>query len=82
MEIKIPTPGRIVHFHHNGDEEYKAASSNEAKFVPAIVTQPVDGLVVNITIFPVGKHPLYGWSIQHESEAEEDSPYWSYPEIK
>lgn len=81
-EFKIPTAGRIVHFFHNGVLSYSKAANNGAVFVPAIITQAWGNDLVNMTIFPAGENPVFGWSIHHKSEALEGSVYWDYPEIK
>jgi hypothetical protein len=79
-EIPEPSPGRIVHFHHNESQDHKEASNNGAKSVPAIVTQHFNGLKANMTVFPVGMQPITGWSVPHESEKQSGQPYWSWPE--
>lgn len=82
-EIKQPTAGRIVQFFHNGEEAYNLASNNRAEFVPALVTQAFEDVHnANMTIFPVGLPPIFGWSIPHLSSKAEGRAYWAYPEIK
>lgn len=81
-EIKIPTPGRVVHYFHNGNDEVTA--KNNVEFVPAIVVQSFGSLLANIQVFTMnGDAPnVLRYSVRHKSEAGESGTYWEYPEIK
>ena len=62
---QVPSVGRVVHFVY-GDQH-----------VPAIITDPANGLTVHLTVFPVGEPPFTDLAGHDESGAPGT---WHWPE--
>ena len=61
-----PSVGRVVHF-VNGDQH-----------VPAIITDPANGLTVHLTVFPVGEPPFTTLAGYDPNSA---TATWHWPEF-
>jgi len=84
-EVKIPAPGRIVHYYPNGADELIPLNfpGDYPGFWPAI---SVDGTDLSPCLSVFTKLPespvVLRWSIQHKSISLPGQPYWDWPEIK
>lgn len=65
MKQAYPSVGRIVHFVY-GDAH-----------IPAIVTDPADGVTVHLTVFPVGEPPF---TVVAEMNDAATPGTWHWPE--
>ncbi len=84
MERK-PSIGRIVIFNPGTAAKNAELFPKSMSESAAIVTLVKDNGRINISIFlsdPTSPPMLQGWNVAHESEKNEDEPYWTWPEIK
>lgn len=63
---QTPAIGRVVHFVY-GD-----------RHIPAIITDPANGLTVHLTVFPVGESPFT--DLAGQDEAAKAGGTWHWPE--
>lgn len=79
-EVKIPSPGRIVHyFPAPGEDDLKGGQP----FYAAISVDGTD-LAPCLCVFNKSEaNPvIFRWSVQHKSAAPDGTAYWEWPEIK
>lgn len=89
--LKLPTCGRIVHFHHCNNDD--VCGANGAEFIPAIVVQAWGNFIANLSCFTMNADAsnVLRFSVHHKSEAftkNEDGTtnqiyptYWEWPSI-
>lgn len=80
--MQTPTCGRIVHYFPNHNDE--EAAFNGADKIPAIIVQAFTGERLNLYLFPMNPNletPPLRWSAPHKSIAQENVPYWDWPEV-
>jgi len=74
------TVGRIVHYFPISDH---GAQSNHADVVPAIVVSIHGENLCNLRVFVDGnENPLWRTSVCQKSQADENQPYWDWPQIE
>lgn len=64
---QVPSVGRVVHYVY-GD-----------RHVPAIITDPANGLTVHLTVFPVGEPPFT--DLAGHDEDGKSGGSWHWPEF-
>jgi hypothetical protein len=63
---QVPSIGRVVHFVYG------------TQHVPAIITDPANGITVHLTVFPVGQPPFT--DLVAQDEGAKAGGTWHWPE--